>query len=296
MNLTEQSASNLVSLYNDAAAELGRDPVKRFSDRKTAERRVAAIRDELAGYRASIKVVGEIEITPNPVVATVVIAASEVGMMKPTNILVASGAENYLDHPDARYAVKVEGRDESHLVRGAGPPTESAWPLTVVDLGNPGSSPLSGKVIQTTVNTVTLTVPPTADSTPLPAPAAKPERWRRPKRCEPGPVAYKPRAGSKQAVMYDLLTLAPRVSLERVCETMLAHGGSERSWVPEKVWGELSFVLATQKGYGLDFDGTTIQLLIPADERSMDKGPTPAQKAAAAAALGALVADTLRKA
>lgn len=42
------TTTELVARYNKAAATLGRKPVKKFADRKTAERRVAAIEAELA--------------------------------------------------------------------------------------------------------------------------------------------------------------------------------------------------------------------------------------------------------
>lgn len=43
MNVSTASTAELVALYNEVAAELAKQPVNRFSDRKTAERRVAAI-------------------------------------------------------------------------------------------------------------------------------------------------------------------------------------------------------------------------------------------------------------
>lgn len=53
LDLSAHNMTALVGMYNDAATELGREHVKRFSDRKAAERRTTLIRNDLQLHRAA---------------------------------------------------------------------------------------------------------------------------------------------------------------------------------------------------------------------------------------------------
>lgn len=102
------------------------------------------------------------------------------------------------------------------------------------------------------------------------APATKVERWRTPKRREPSKRCYMPRPGSKQDKAYQLLTQEGGIRVEDFCAKMRAldtAGKNSTEWKePGTIWGGLNYLFVTQKGYGLDFDGERIRLLIGAEE------------------------------
>lgn len=96
------------------------------------------------------------------------------------------------------------------------------------------------------------------------------ERWRTPKRREPSKRCYMPRPGSKQDTAYKLLTQEGGIRVEDFCAKMSAldtSGKNTTEWKePGTVWGGLNYLFVTQKGYGLDFDGERIRLLIGQEE------------------------------
>lgn len=100
---------------------------------------------------------------------------------------------------------------------------------------------------------------------------SKVERWRTPKRREPSKVCYKPRPGSKQAVAYELLTRKGGIRVEDFCSEMSkldTSGKNTTEWKePGTIWGGLNYLFVSQKGYGLEFDGERIRLIIGAEER-----------------------------
>jgi hypothetical protein len=53
MTMSKSTTAELIEQYNFAAAKLGRDVVKRFADRATAEKRTAAILAELAAAKVA---------------------------------------------------------------------------------------------------------------------------------------------------------------------------------------------------------------------------------------------------
>lgn len=66
--MTELTTAQLLAEYNQIAAELGRPRVNRFSDRKTAERRLAAIRAERPPVEPPVEDVKPVpDIRPRPV-------------------------------------------------------------------------------------------------------------------------------------------------------------------------------------------------------------------------------------
>ena len=105
---------------------------------------------------------------------------------------------------------------------------------------------------------------------PVPTPAVRPsaERWRKAKRVEPGRVAYRPRAGSKQDKMYGMLTADAGVTPEAFCHVMNTLEGGSDKWTASSIWSSLNYLFVTLKGYGLEFDGQVFRLLRPADERA----------------------------
>lgn len=96
------------------------------------------------------------------------------------------------------------------------------------------------------------------------------ERWRTPKRREPSKRCYMPRPGSKQDVAYKLLTQEGGIRVEDLCTEMSKldkAGKNSTEWKePGTIWGSLNYLFVTQKGYGLDFDGERIRLLVGKDE------------------------------
>lgn len=98
-------------------------------------------------------------------------------------------------------------------------------------------------------------------------------RWARPKAEEPGAVAYRPKAGTVQAAMYDLLTREDGVDIEDFCAVMVRSGNKDKSWQhPSGVWSGLRYVFCALRGYGLRFDGARLTLQVPKDERLAKPG------------------------
>lgn len=91
-------------------------------------------------------------------------------------------------------------------------------------------------------------------------------RWARPKQEAASKVAYRPRAGSSQSVMYGLLTLPGGINIHMFCEEMKQFK-DKTLHQPATVWSCLRYLFVTSKGYGLTFDGSNIALVVPADER-----------------------------
>lgn len=91
-------------------------------------------------------------------------------------------------------------------------------------------------------------------------------RWARAKYEAPAKVAYRPRAGSSQAVMYSLLTRPNGIDIHDFCEEMKQFR-DKTLHQPATVWSCLRYLFVTSKGYGLNFDGQRISLIVPADER-----------------------------
>lgn len=119
-----------------------------------------------------------------------------------------------------------------------------------------------------------------AEQKPAPAPTPKPTpaptapvaagapRWARPKKEPAAKIAYKPRPGSSQAIMYDALTQPGGIDIEQFCEAMKAAGIKDKTLhSPPSVWSCLRYLFVTSKGYGLTFDGRNIGLVVPKDER-----------------------------
>lgn len=99
-------------------------------------------------------------------------------------------------------------------------------------------------------------------------PAPKAELWRRPKHENPAKTAYRPRPGSLQATMYDLLVTPGGIQVETFCAAVKATGTKDKTlFTPSNVWAAMRYLYAANRGYGLDFDGERLQLIVPKDER-----------------------------
>jgi len=129
----------------------------------------------------------------------------------------------------------------------------------------------------------TARTPPTPPPTPPVAPA---ERGRNPKRAQPAKIADRPRSGSQQRAAYELLTspdYPEGIEAQTFCDLMnpwVKPGATP--WTPANTWGFLNYLLVSQKGYGLSFDGTRFRLLVPKDERdpvARKADPLPPMKA-----------------
>jgi hypothetical protein len=141
-----------------------------------------------------------------------------------------------------------------------------------------------------------LEVPPTKDQTPTPPTAAsKPDpatlyaalggtvkapatpRWRKPKKTPASKVAYRPRAGSLQERMYTLLTQCGPdgergITVEEFCDFMAKAGAKPTMTKHEQTWSNLGYLFVSLRGYGLEFDGSRIWLLVPKEERDAVAG------------------------
>jgi hypothetical protein len=100
---------------------------------------------------------------------------------------------------------------------------------------------------------------------PTPPVASKADRWRRPKSIPPAKVAHRPRPLTLQSKMYDLLRVPGGVLVEDFVAAMEATGA--KGWWPANVWGSVAFLFSSSRGYGVRFDGSRIELVVPADER-----------------------------
>lgn len=111
----------------------------------------------------------------------------------------------------------------------------------------------------------------TRDKTPTPAVTGAGPRWRKPKRSNPSKTAYRPRAGSLQELMYKLLTQEGEqgfgVTVEEFCATMENAGAKPTMTKHEQTWSNLGYLFVSLRGYGLEFDGSRIWLIVPKDER-----------------------------
>jgi len=99
-------------------------------------------------------------------------------------------------------------------------------------------------------------------------PSNKPPRWARPKHEAAGRIAYRPKDGSIQYVMYMSLTRQGGTPMEEFCAIMRDSGTRDKTlYTPPMVWSALRYLFVDRRGYGLDFDGQRLSLLVPKDER-----------------------------
>lgn len=108
---------------------------------------------------------------------------------------------------------------------------------------------------------------------PAAAGPAKRSIWRRAKHEAAAKIAYRPEPGTVQAQLYDILTSSPDgLTMEDYCARAAQVKTKDSTlFTPSAVWGALRYLFVTNRGYGLDFDGTRLKLLVPADERQSSR-------------------------
>lgn len=109
---------------------------------------------------------------------------------------------------------------------------------------------------------------------PVTAPATEKKAvWRRAKNENAGKTAYRPEAGTVQAQLYDILTREPGgILMEDYCAAAQKVKTKDATlFTPSSVWGALRYLFVTNRGYGLDFDGAKLKLLVPTDERQSSR-------------------------
>jgi len=102
-------------------------------------------------------------------------------------------------------------------------------------------------------------------ATPNAADRKASERWRAPKQLQPGSKCYMPRKNSLQHKMYELLNgdgCTPEAFAKMITDN---RPKSTKTFLPIEAWAVCGYLFNKQKGWGLDFDGTTIKL-VPAAE------------------------------
>ena len=96
--------------------------------------------------------------------------------------------------------------------------------------------------------------------------------WRRAKHENASKVAYRPLDGTVQGELYKLLTREGGIPMEEYCEAAKQIKTKDATlFTPSSVWGALRYLFVTNRGYGLDFDGTKLALLVPNDERQSSR-------------------------
>jgi hypothetical protein len=109
---------------------------------------------------------------------------------------------------------------------------------------------------------------------PTPPLTPKPPRWARPKHEPAGVKAYRPKPGTQQAMIYDLLVRPQGTDIEYLCgEINKTMGENTRvPWTPSNAWSGLRYLFCSLKGYGLRFDGRLLWLEVPQHEVAAAKG------------------------
>lgn len=233
--LDAMSMAGLVELYNLVSSNLGRGWVKRFADTKAAIRRTWAILQEYDAQPDDDFQMSEEELakqTGRPKAEAPVLA--EVGN--------GSAVVQDTSQPNA-FKVQLSDADKAQIA------AEGA-------ARKPAELPKSEQLLQAAAAART-------------APSGRGNVWRRVKREEPSKIAYKPRPGTLQGQMYDGLTRDGGISMEDFCDLVEKSGSKDKMmYTPSGVWGGLRYLFVTLRGYGLDFDGKMLKLLVPADERA----------------------------
>ena len=229
--LIEMNSSQLLELYNLVSSNLGRGRVKRFADMKTAIKRTWKILQEYAAQ-------------PDEDFA---MSPEELARQAPRAALhdhVTGAIERGEKQPIAAIELTPEDKAQIKAEAAARAPAPGA----------PSEALLQAMAANRKV--------PTAEKPPL---------WRRPKHEDPAKTAYRPRAGTLQATMYDLLTTPGGILIEAFCDAVKATGTRDRTlFTAPNVWAAMRYLYVANRGYGLDFDGQRLALLVPKDERSTE--------------------------
>lgn len=233
--LSGMNGGQLLELYNLVSSNLGRGRVKRFSDNKAAIRRTWAILQE---YDAQ----------PDDD-----FQMSEEELSKQTG------------RPKAEAPVVAEVGNDSAVVQDTSQPNSFKVQLSDADKAQIAAEGAARKSAELPKSEQLLQAAAAART----APSGRGNVWRRVKREEPSKIAYKPRPGTLQGQMYEGLTRDGGISMEDFCDLVEKSGSKDKMmYTPSGVWGGLRYLFVTLRGYGLDFDGKMLKLLVPADERA----------------------------
>lgn len=227
IDFTNVPTAELVATHNECAEALGINPVKKFSDRATAEKRTRFVLSQILPAKRPGRF------------------REEPALPGGAKALEAKKADMDVKPPPPRKMTDAEAnaaaQKNSAAIRGEAP--ESADPTT-----DPAVAPLVAHLLANKK-----------------APAGP--RWRKPKKVAPSKIAYRPKPNSLQQQMYNMLTAPGGVTVEAFCAAMEAAGAKPTMTRPEQTWSNLGYLFVSLRGYGLEFDGQRIWLLVPADER-----------------------------
>lgn len=263
--LTILSGPQQVALYNATAAELATNitPVNKFSGKEAGAKRLWANLVDLCDVRLgaaeaaaaaraaelrSNAALDALKAAAQPVQLVTVCYTSVDGVTDTRKFKTLIGAQRYAvdrvgQHPEMGHNYAASGDGVGKVsVKGA----------TLKELFTPATA--------------------TAAAAPrAPAQPGK-EVWRRVKHEAAQKVAYRPLEGSVQAGLYDLLTAEGGMTMEEYCDKARQLKTRDATlFTPPQVWGALRYLFVTKRGYGLDFDGSRIRLVLPADERRTGK-------------------------
>jgi hypothetical protein len=208
----EQCASaQLLSLYNDAAFELGRPVVKKFSDRTTAERRTLTIQAELAQHRIAHPVKlpgGPVDHNPDELKAAAVKKARDAEAVAEGGRIAGSAGREAVKKAIAEQPEKAPvpvGADKPSLPIASGDPAKDAEMPAVRRAAKPINLAAKAKV-------------------------------------------YPRRAGSKQALLVDMLSRPEGATFGELYDAMAATG---KPWRGVTIRSGLQWDMNHIAGYGI---------------------------------------------
>lgn len=255
LTMTGMMGVDLLAIYNLVSANLGAGRVKRFSDAKAAQRRTWARLSEFDALRAAEAAVtvadegqhDDLQSEPE-------MQAYEKGS-RPTNQA----------HPMEPPTVQLNSEPGRLHRTGQEPIKQHTATLSQADIDQISSEAASRKPATAQPLSEQLIA---AAAAARKAPGTKTELWRRPKHEKAAKVAYRPKDGTIQATMYGLLTRPGGILVEEFCTIVEATGTRDKTlFTPSNVWAAMRYLYVASRGYGLDFDGQRLALIVPADER-----------------------------
>lgn len=233
VNVSTLATSDIVATYNELAFELGEPSVNRFANRSKAESRLVAVADR---HAAMLRNRCGTE--------------APVGAAEPVTLVQKHTADGA--------SVLVKPTQDPVLVSQTITPSADGHSVTVdtqvtVQLDGSDKAQIKAEAAART---------PVAEGAP---------RWAKPKQEAASKTAYRPRPNSSQQRMYDMLTREPNgIDIEEFCAAMKDEG-DKTLHQPSTVWSCLRYLFVTSKGYGLNFDGHNLRLIVPQDEREAIK-------------------------
>lgn len=223
--LANSSLAQIVATYNEAASALGRPAVSRFSDRATAEKRTAAILQDIAAAVSAGDIVQqdlpehdpaapEVQTKSGDPAVTQPVQAPDLGGVSPGTVTpVGSPPKVERQKAAAKDAIKAKPTSAAAVKSkpGAGLPVASA------DLHKDGQMPALRRALK-------------------------------PTNLKPKPKVYARKAGSKQALLVDLLARAEGATFGELFDAMASQG---TPWQGTTVRAGLAWDINHVAGYGV---------------------------------------------